>query len=179
MFSEKSKAVLLVILSFSLLLAGSAYITYLYLMFPKLVPGYGGGEGFTLGEANNFTYQIPWSAFSRLHLTLQANDTVKLHLDGTYVCDCSHYKLVIESGDESLILLKSKSPVNGMFIARKDIPLEKQLLAFIMLSAGLLGLAQSIVRRRALHVQAPSRARDAHRWQHYYRYFCIKSITLW
>lgn len=130
-----------------LLLAGSAYFLFLHGMYPRLVPFHGGGERFWLYETNNFTFQIPWSAFSRFHLTLQANDTVELYKDGNFVCDCSHYELVIESGDEALILLKSNSPVNGMFTARQDIPLEKQLLAFIMLSAGLFGLAQSIVHR--------------------------------
>ena len=148
MFSEKSKAVLLVILSFSLLLAGSAYITYLYLMFPKLVPGYGGGEGFTLGEANNFTFQIPWWAYSRLHLGLQANDTLELCVNGDYVCDCSHHELVIESGDEALILLRSDSPVKGRFTARQEIPMERQLLAFAILLAGLVGVAISIITYR-------------------------------
>lgn len=113
-------------------------------MFPRLVPFHGGGEGFTLSEANDFTFQIPWSAYSRLHLTLQANDTVELYIDGSYVCDCSHYEFVIERGDEALILLKSNSPVKGMFTARQEIPLEQQLLAFTMLSAGLVGVAISI-----------------------------------
>ncbi len=149
MFSEKSKTVFLFILSFSLLLAGSAYITYLHLLFPKLVPGYGGGEGFTLSQANDFTFQIPWEAYSRLHLDLQANDTIELYLDGDYVCDCSHYELVIERGDEALILLRSDSPVKGRFTARQEIPLEKQLLAFVMILAGLFGLAPSIARVRA------------------------------
>ncbi len=149
MFSEKSKTVLLIILFFSLLLAGSAYITYLHLIFPKLVPGYGGGEGFTLSEANNFTFQMPWWAYSRLHLDLQANDTVELYVDGDYVCVCSHYELVIESGDEALILLRSDSPVKGRFTARQEIPLERQLLAFVMILACLVSLALSIARMRA------------------------------
>ena len=131
-----------------LLLAGSTYFIFLYGMFPKLVPFHGGGERFWLGEANNFTFHIPWSAFSRLHLALQANDTVELYIDGKYVCVCSHYELVIEGGDEASILLKSDSPVNGMFTARQEIPLEKKLLAFIMLLAGLFGLALSITRAR-------------------------------
>ena len=130
-----------------LLLAGLAYILFLHGMFPRLVPFHGGGESFCLGEANNFTFEIPWSALSRLHLTLQANDTVKLYRDGDYVCDCSHYELVIESGDETFILLKSNSPVNGMFTAKQGIPLEKQLLAFILLLAGIIGLVLSITRR--------------------------------
>jgi len=119
-------------------------------MFPRLVPFHGGGERFWLGEANNFTFQIPWSAYSRLHLALQANDTVELYRDGNYVCVCSQYELVIESGDEVLILLKSNSPVNGMFTAKQEIPLEKQLLAFIMLLAGIIGLVLTIARRPLL-----------------------------
>ena len=148
MFSERSKTVLLIILSLSLLLAGSAYIAYLHLIFPKLVPGYGGGEGFTLGEANDFTLQMPWWANSRLHLDLQANDTVELYVDGGYVCDCSHYELVIERGDEAFILLRSDSPVEGRFTARQEIPLERHLLAFTILVAGLVGVALSIRRNK-------------------------------
>ncbi len=113
-------------------------------MFPRLVPSYGGGEGFTLSEANNFTFQIPWEAHSRLHLSFQANDTIELYIDGDYICDCSHYELVIERGDEALILLRSDSPVKGRFTARQEIPLEKQLLAFTILLAGLMGVAISI-----------------------------------
>jgi len=143
-FSGRSKTVLLVILSFSLLLAGSAYAAYLHLIFPKLVPGYGGGEGFTLTEADNFTFQLPWWAYSRLHLGLQANDTVELYVDGDFVCVCSHYELVIERGDEALVLLRSGSPVEGRFTARQEIPLERQLLAFAMILAGLVGVAISI-----------------------------------
>ncbi len=138
--------VLPIILSFSLLLGGSAYLVFLHSMFPSLVPFHGGGEGFTLGEYNNYSAQLPWSAYSRLHLSLQANDTLELYVDGEYVCVCSHYELVIERGDEALILLRSDSPVNGRFTARQEIPLEHQLLAFVMILAGLVGLALSIAR---------------------------------
>jgi hypothetical protein len=150
LFSEKSKTVLLILLSLSLLLAGSAYLVFLHGMFPRLVPGYGGGEGFTLSEANDFTFQIPWEAYSRLHLSLQANDTLELYVDGDYVCDCSHYELVIERGDEALILLRSDSPVKGRFTARQEIPLERHLLAFVIVLAGLVGLALSITRVRQM-----------------------------
>ena len=148
MFSEKSKTVLLVLLSLSLLLAGSAYYLFLHGLFPRLVPGYGGGEAFTLSEANDFAFQIPWSAHSRLHLALQANDTLELYVDGNYACDCSHYELVIERGDEALILLRSDSPVEGRFTARQEIPLERQLYALIILSAGLIGVTLSIRMRK-------------------------------
>jgi hypothetical protein len=143
-FSEKSKTGLLILLlSFSLLIVGFAYFLYLQVIFPRLVPGYGGGERFALDEANNFTFQIPWSAYSRLHLALQANDTIELYMDGSYVCDCSHYEFVIERGGEALIQLRSDSPVNGMFTAWQEIPLEKQLSAIVILLAGLIGVAIS------------------------------------
>jgi len=145
---NKMRTVFLIFLSFSLLLAGSAYFTFLHGMFPRLVPFHGGGEGFTLSEANDFTFQIPWSAYSRLYLALQANDTLELYVDDDYVCDCSHYELVIERGDEALILLRSGSPVKGRFTARQEIPLEKQLLAFTILLAGLMGVAISIITYR-------------------------------
>ena len=150
MFSEKSKTVLLLLLSSSLLLAGSAYLAFLYGMFPRLVPIHGGGEGFTLGEHNYYSAQLPWSAYSRLHLSLQANDTIELYRDGDYVCDCVQYELVLERGEDVMLMMKSNSPVRGFFTARQEIPLENQLLAFILLSAGLIGVAISFRIRRKM-----------------------------
>jgi len=115
-------------------------------MFPRLVPIHGGGEGFTLCEYNNYSAQLPWSAYSRLHLSLQANDTIKLYRDGDYVCDCVQYELVLERGDDIMFMMKSNSPVRGRFTARQEIPLEKQLLAYAMILAGIAGLALSIDR---------------------------------
>ena len=132
--------------TFSLLsLAGLAYLFYLQVLFPKLVPSYGSGERFTLESANNYTYQIPWQAKSRLHLTLQANDTVELYSNSEYVCDCTSYEFTIEPDDYVLIQMKSSSPVSGMFTAWQETPLEKQLLALTLLSAGLAGIAISVL----------------------------------
>lgn len=144
MFSEKSKTVLLFLISLSLILAGSAYLVFLHGMFPRLVPLHGGGEGFTLGEYNNYSAQLSWEAYSRLHLSLQANDTVELYRDGDYVCECVQYELVLERGEYVLLMMKSNSPVKGRFTARQEIPLEKQLYALIILSAGLIGVVLSI-----------------------------------
>ena len=132
--------------TFSLLaLAGLAYLLYLQVFFPKLVPSYGSGERFTLEPANNYTYQIPWQAKSRLHLTFQANETVELYSNSEYVCDCTSYEFTIEPDDYVLIQMKSSSPVSGMFTAWQETPLEKQLLALTLLSAGVAGIAMSII----------------------------------
>lgn len=144
MFSNKSSGLLILILSFLLLFAGSTYFLYLHFLFPQLVPHYGGGERFALNEANSYTFQIPWSAYTKLHLTLQANTTVKIYVNGDYLCDCTHYYFVIEQGEQALVLLKSDSPVSGMFGAWQEIPVERQLLALTLLSMGLIGIGISI-----------------------------------
>ena len=135
-----STARLLTLLVFvSLSLIGATYLLYLQLLYPSLVPGHGGGEKFFLTKTNNFTFQIPWFAYSRLHLNLQVNDTVELYVDDEYVCDCTWYDFVIEPSKEALIMLKSSSSVSGMFIAQQEIPLEKQILASSLLLIGFVG----------------------------------------
>lgn len=139
----RAHATVALILSVVVVLSGLAYVLYLQVVFPSLVPHHGGGERFTLSQVNNYTSQIPWSAYTRLHLTLQANDTVQLYIDGNYVCDCTQYDLIIEAGDNAYILLKSDSPVVGMFTAWQETPFENQLVAYALLVIGLIGLVLS------------------------------------
>lgn len=144
MFSKSKTGMLILILSFLLLLAGSTYFLYLQVMFPQLVPHYGSRERFTFGKANNYTFQIPWSAHTILHLSLQTNNTVNMYVDSAYMCNCTQYDFAIEQGEQALILLKSESPVSGMFKAWQEIPLERQLLALTLLSIGFIGIKISI-----------------------------------
>lgn len=134
------KLILLLVLSLLLSFSGLAYLLYLQIVFPTLVPFHGGEERATLNSANNYTYQIPWEAYSRLHLTLQTNDTVKLYSNGDYLCDCTSYEFILEPSDYVLILLKSSSPVSGKFTAWQEIPLEKQLLGLSLLLGGFAGV---------------------------------------
>jgi hypothetical protein len=60
------------------------------------------------------------------------------------LCDCSYYDFVIEQGGRALIYLRSDVAVSGMFKAWQEIPLERQLLALILLVAGFMGIAMSI-----------------------------------
>jgi hypothetical protein len=141
MFSKKSKkSWIILVFSLLTLFAGLSYFLYLHAIFPGLVPFYGGGERFTLSKAENYTYQIPWFAYSRLHLTLQTNDTVELYVDSAYVCDCTHYDFVVEPSEQALILLKSDAPVSGMFTAWQEVPFEKQIVAASLVIIGLLGV---------------------------------------
>lgn len=141
----------LLLLFLLLFFAGLAYLLYLHVVFPGLVPFHGGGEGVTLNAANDYTSQIPWEAYSRLHLTLQTNDTVRLYANGDYICDCTSYDFIIEPGDSILILLKSSAPVSGRFTAWQEIPLEKQLLGLFLLSVGLSGIGISTIISRKKH----------------------------
>lgn len=150
LFRKKPQTVIL-ILSVVFVFSGVMYSLYLHAVFPRLVPHHGGGERFTLSHVNNFTSSIPWSAYTRLHLVLQANDTVQLFIDGNYTCACTHYEMIVEAGDSSYLRLKSDAPVGGMVTARQEIPFERQLIAYTVLVTGLIGLILSITmnRRRA------------------------------
>jgi hypothetical protein len=128
-----------------LVLSAFAYLFYLQVLFPKLVPSYGSGERFTLELGNNYTYQIPWHAITKLHLGFQTNDTVKLYANKQYVCDCTSYQFTVEPDDTLLIRMEANSPVSGMFTAWQETPLEKQLLAITLLSIGLVGVAISVI----------------------------------
>jgi len=153
-----STARLLTLLVFiGLSFVGATYLLYLHLLYPSLIPGYGGGERFSLVKANNYTFQIPWFAHSRLHLTLQANDTVRLYVDDEYVCDCSQYYFVIEPGEEALIVLKSSSPVLGMFMAWQEIPQEREMLASSILLIGFVGTVITLTKRKEDNSPTPKR----------------------
>ena len=131
----------MIVFVFSLLtlFAGLGYLLYLNVIFPGLMPSYGGGERFTLSEAENYSFQMPWLAYSRLHLALQSNDIVKLYVDSEYMCDCTSYDFVVEQGEQVLILLKSDAPVSGMFTAWQEIPFERQVLALTLVIVGCSG----------------------------------------
>lgn len=118
MFLKTSRTrLLIIVISLILVFSGLTYFLYLQFIFPKLVPHHGGGERFNLSETNDYTFQIPWTAYTRLHLSLQANDTITLHMNNEQVCECTHYDLTIEPGEYALVMLKSESPVSGMFTA--------------------------------------------------------------
>ncbi|MFC1487026.1 hypothetical protein ACFLRN_04985 [Thermoproteota archaeon] len=124
---------------------GFTYLLFLQLVFPKLVPSYGGGETISLNSYNNYTFQIPLKTNSRLHLSFQTDKTVKLFLDGNFLGDYSSYNFIIEPGDNAFIKLEANSNVSGMFKARQEIPVEKQQLAVILIFVGLIGATSSII----------------------------------
>ena len=47
---------------------------------------------------------------------------------------------MLERGDDTLLTMKSNSPVKGRFTARQEVPLDMQLLGAGTLLAGLAGL---------------------------------------
>jgi hypothetical protein len=126
-------------------LVGLVYLLFLQFVFPTLVPFHGGGESVTLNSANNYSQQIPWEANSRLHLTLQTNETVEVYSNGEYLCNCTSYKFNLEPSEHILIMLKSNSSVSGRFTAWQEIPYEKQALGFAIFLLGLAGIGISII----------------------------------
>ncbi len=141
------KKFFILILFVSLILSsvGLTYLLFLQIVFPDLVPSYGAGETISLNSYNNYSFQLPWKANSRLHLSFQTDKTVKLFLDGNFLCNCTNYTFIIEPGDTALIKLEANSNVSGMFKAWQEIPAEKQKLAIIIIVIGLIGLTTSMI----------------------------------
>ena len=116
----------------------------MHVIFLGLVPFHGGGARVILSEAENYTFQMPWLAYTRLHLTLQTNDTVELYIDNEYMCDCTSYDFVVEPSEQFLILMKSEAPVSGMFTAWQEIPFENLIQALTLVIIGLFGIGIKI-----------------------------------
>ncbi|MFQ6125376.1 MAG: hypothetical protein ACE5R6_12345 [Candidatus Heimdallarchaeota archaeon] len=144
----KKISLFVLILSVLLLLSGVIALGYTYLLFPTLIPSYVGGEPFYLDASNNYSTQFPWSANSRLHITIKANDTVDVYTDGSYVYSGTYYELTIEPNVVVMIMLKSSSSVSGRFTARQEIPRKMQVVAFGLLFLGLVATTLSV----AFHV---------------------------
>lgn len=143
MNQPKKISLFALILSAFLLLSGVIALGYTYLLFPTLIPSYGGGEPFYLDARNNYSAQFPWSANSRLHITIKANNTVDIYMDGSYVYSGTYYELTIEPKAEVMIMLKSNSSVSGRFTARQEIPWEMRVVAFGLLFLGLVAITLS------------------------------------
>ena len=125
-------------------LTGITYLLFLQFIFPGLVPSYGAGEPFTLNTYNNYTYQIPWYANTRTHLSLKTDNTVELYSNCEYLGNVTSYKFIIEPQNTILVLMKSNSPVSGRFTAWQEIPPEKQTLGFIIVLIGVAGIGSII-----------------------------------
>ncbi|MFX1285036.1 MAG: hypothetical protein ACFFB5_15345 [Promethearchaeota archaeon] len=125
-------------LSSLLLFTGFLSIGFTYVIYPFLVPGYGGGEPFLLTSYNNYTDTYPWFSSSKLHLTIKANDTIQINIDGENVYNGTYYKISIEPNENTLITLKSSSPVTGRFEAWQEPPWMMQLSVIGIFFAGLI-----------------------------------------
>jgi hypothetical protein len=95
---------------------------YSYLMHPSLVPIYGGGEQFYLEDYNNYTVQFPFFTNSRLHVIMNANDTVQISINSEIVFTGTYYEVDLDPNTEVLMILQSNSPVDGRFTLRQETP---------------------------------------------------------
>ena len=136
----KVKPALLLTLFLMLTIAGASYLLFLQLIFPTLIPSYGKTEKFTLNPENNYTYQIPYQAYTRLHLNLQTDNTIKLYTNNEYQGNYTTYNFTIEPNNTLLIRLEATSTVTGKFTGWQEIPAEKQIIAVMIISIGLAGI---------------------------------------
>ncbi|PWI46626.1 hypothetical protein CEE45_15905 [Candidatus Heimdallarchaeota archaeon B3_Heim] len=110
----------LIIFAFLILFSGIIALGFTYVIYPTLVPSYGAGEPFHLTSYNNYTTQFPWYSKTRIHLTIKANDSIEIFIDGISVFNGSFYKTSIEPQNQTLIKLQSVTPVSGKFLAWQE-----------------------------------------------------------
>jgi hypothetical protein len=108
------------ILSLILIFIGVFSTVFTYTFYPTLVPSYGAGEPFDLTSYNNYTVTFPWFSNSKLHLTIKANTTIQIYIEGKNVYNGTYYKLSIKPKDSILITIKSNSPATGRFEAWQE-----------------------------------------------------------
>ena len=109
-----------IIFALLILFFGIIALGFTYVLSPTLVPGYGAGEPFQLTKFNNYTFQLPWYSKSRIHLTITANDSINIFIDGINVYNGSNYVTSIEPDSQIVVNLQANSPVSGKFHARQE-----------------------------------------------------------
>ncbi len=127
--------------TFLILFLGIITLGFTYVIYPTLVPGYGAGEPFYLNNYNSYTVQFPWYSKTRIELTIKANDTIQIFIDGISVFNGSVYKTSIEPQKQVLIKLQSVVPVSGKFLAWQE---PSWLLQTISISIFLIGLVATV-----------------------------------
>ena len=103
-----------------ILFSGIIALGFTYLIYPALVPTYGAGEPFNLTSYNSYTTEFPWYSKTRIELTIKANDSIQIFIDGISVFNGSVYKTVIDPNSQTLIKLQSVAPVSGKFLAWQE-----------------------------------------------------------
>ena len=109
-----------IIFALLIFFSGIMALGFTYVLYPTLVPGYGAGEPFQLNSYNSYTTQFPWYSKTRIHLTIEANDSMQIFVDGISVFNGSFYKISIEPQNQTLIKLQSVTPVSGKFLAWQE-----------------------------------------------------------
>lgn len=145
-FMQRPNRITLITLSFStlLLFSGLVSLGFTYIFYPTLVPGYGRTERFNLTEYNNYNTQFPYYANSRLHITIEANNTMNIFIDENFVHNGIFYKLTVEPKEYILIKLNSSSSVSGRFLAWQEPPRWMQVGTFLLLFTGFLATVLSL-----------------------------------
>ncbi len=101
---------LILVVSTLLIAVGLGMLSYSYYLYPYLMPSYGGGERFVLTSFNNYSKTLPLEVKEPVELSVSANDTVKLRVDGKLVRAGREITLSLEPG-VYILYFTSSSPV--------------------------------------------------------------------
>ncbi len=126
------------IFSIIITLGGILYGFYSFIIYPTLIPHYGGGERFYLSRENNYTTTYDLYSQDGLNLIIQCNDTSEILLNNTSVCNCSYYTVFVRENTQLRVEIKSNHSLEGFIKARRRVPMSNVILSYSIPISGAL-----------------------------------------
>jgi hypothetical protein len=118
------------IFSIIIIISGILYGLYSFIIYPTLIPHYGGGERFYLSKENNYTATYDWYSQGGLTLIIESNDTSEIFLNNTLVCNCSYYNVFVKENTHLRVKIQSNHSLEGFIRARRKVPVSNIILSY-------------------------------------------------
>ncbi|RLE51495.1 MAG: hypothetical protein DRJ33_05840 [Candidatus Methanomethylicota archaeon] len=124
---------------FIIIAIGVSGIYYSYVVYPTLIPGYGGSEPFLLSQYNNYSLTLPLYIKSRVHVEVYGNNTFNLMVDEASIGRGKAFSFDLEPGYHKLTV-SSEDLVKGVFQFRQEPNTRIALISAFVIALGITGI---------------------------------------
>jgi len=124
---------------FIIIAIGVLGVYYGYVVYPELVPGYGGSIPFLLSPFNNYSLSFPLYFKSKVHVEVQGNDTFTLMVNETNLGLGLKFSLDLGPGCH-VLTLTSSNIVGGTFQLRQEPNTRIALISAFVIALGITGI---------------------------------------
>ena len=103
-------------------------IAYSFLVYPTLIPGYGGGEQCILTESNEFTQMYPFTVSTPITISVEANDSIEIWINGVFEYQGVTHKFSIAGESNQIVNFTATTEVSVYMQLRQQVPLSNYLI---------------------------------------------------